>query len=749
MKGAFLVLFLGTAAAAQPTAAVRGSVIDAIGGEPWARVDIQLSPALPQVITDAHGAFHFDGVPAGDYVLRVSTVGYRIIKKPFTLAAGETKEFDVTLSPDTFRKTESVVVDSGPFDPVRAGSPSQLSLTATEAKNLAGVLADDPLRAVQTMPGVVSNDDFNSRFSIRGADYNRVGLYLDDVLMHQPFHQVENAGGTGSLTIFNGDMLEGLELYPSDPPPRLQDRTAGALDVHTREGSRTGPSFRISAGAADAGVLAEGPLGKKHRGSWLAAIRKSYLQYILSRGTTDPSVAFGFFDMQGRLSYDLGRAHNISLNLIDGSSGLDRSSARARLGINSIVNASFHFTLANLGWRYAPSDKFLVTTRAAYIREKSSNSNPSTQPLSNSLYGEWVAMANATWMWKARAPFEFGADARRLRDNSAAEQYSSPALFRLLDHDRGHGEIAGSYLQQSWSTDGGRIHFSAGGRWDRSSVDGVSVFLPYASASFVPLASTRLELGYGQYAQFPQLSQLYSQFGNQRLLPERATHFVAAIEQRLGDRTRLRVEAYQRDDRDLVWQPLYDPRLIGGKIFVPPANPLYANSLRGYARGAEILLQRRSANRLTGWISYAYGWARERDGIAHAFFPSDEDQRHTINAYAGYRIRPSVNLSLRWLYGSGLPLPGFYRTVGSGYFLSDQRDAVRLSAYQRTDARINKVWPRDKWKITLYGEVVNLTNRANYRWDSFGSYNGQTGQVSLTLDKMFPVLPTAGVVIER
>jgi outer membrane receptor protein involved in Fe transport len=74
---------------------------------------------------------------------------------------------------------------------------------------------------------------------------------------------------------------------------------------------------------------------------------------------------------------------------------------------------------------------------------------------------------------------------------------------------------------------------------------------------------------------------------------------------------------------------------------------------------------------------------------------------------------------------------------------------LRLDAYQRTDARINKVWPRDKWRITLYGEVVNLTNRTNYRWDSYNSYNSRTGQVSLTLDKMFPILPAAGITIER
>jgi len=509
------------------------------------------------------------------------------------------------------------------------------------------------------------------------------------------------------------------------------------------------PDIRITAGVASAGVLVEGPLGAKHRGSWLVAVRKSYLQYILSRGTTDPSIAFGFFDTQGRLTYDLSRSHNISLNVIDGFSGLDRSSARARLGVNSILNASYHFTLANLGWRYSPGERFLVTTRAAYLREKFSDMNPFDSSLGQGQYGEWVALTNATWMWGARAPLEFGADARRLRDETASQVYNANRTFRIQDRDRGRGIVTGGYVQQSWSSRGGRLHLAAGGRSDWGSVDGIHVFSPYASLAVAPLASTRLQLGFGQYAQFPELNKLFSLFGNRRLLPERSTHFVAAIEQRFGDRTRVRVEAYERQDRDLIFQPLFDPRLIGGRIFNPPANPMYYNSLKGYARGLEFLLQRRSANRLTGWVSYALGYARERDGIAHIVFPADLDQRHTVNVYGGYRVSPSVNVSVKWLYGSGLPLPGFYQLIGPNYFLLDQRNALRLKPYQRTDARINKVWPRDKWKITLYGELLNLTNRSNYRFDSYDNYNNRTGQVSLTLDKMFPILPTAGIVIER
>jgi hypothetical protein len=45
--------------------------------------------------------------------------------------------------------------------------------------------------------------------------------------------------------------------------------------------------------------------------------------------------------------------------------------------------------------------------------------------------------------------------------------------------------------------------------------------------------------------------------------------------------------------------------------------------------------------------------------------------------------------------------------------------------------------------------VVNMTNRTNYLFDSFNGYNSKTDQASVTLDTMFPVLPSVGVVFER
>ena len=749
MKSVALLLLAAAVLRSQPVAEVRGSVVDARGGEALSNVVVQLVGAAYRATTDSAGRFRMPGVPPGDYVLNVSTVGYHLLKKSFHLDSGQTQDFEIILSPETFHQTDSVEVHASPFEPSRQDSPSTLVLGGNDAKNLASVLADDPLRSVQGLPGVSSNNDFDARFSVRGADFSRIGLYLDGVLLHEPFHMLQGQQVSGSATAFNGDMVEELELHEGAFPVRYEDRTAGVLDVHTREGNRTGDTFRVAASASNAGVMGEGPLGRKKRGSWMVAARKSYLQYIFQRTFPDTSFIFGFEDVQGRLSYDLTPKNNITLYVLESYSALNRD-VTSKLGINALTTAGYHYTLGNLGWRYSPSEKLLIVNHAAWMREKFDNYNPTLLPLGAGFYGEWAWNSSVTWMWNKQTPLDAGASVRRLRSNGFSDQYQTNSpLPRLLDHSDGTALRESGYAQQSWMPWAGRLHFTAGARWDHHSIDDVAVLSPQASASLALAGGARLQLGFGQYVQYPEITLLTSPLGSRGLLPIRSNHLLAAVEQRLGPRTRIRAEYYNRADRDLPFQPLYDPRLLNGKLVVPSASPLYLNSLRGYARGFEVFVQRSSANRATGWVSYAFGRTGMRDGVTNNRFPSDYDQRHTLNIYGGYRLKPTVNLSAKVSYGSGFPIPGYLQQVGALYYLSDVRNQLRMQAYLRTDVRVNKSWTKDKWKLTLFGEVINLTNRTNYIYDSFNGYNSKTFQALLTLDTMFPILPSAGLVFER
>lgn len=748
-----LALLCAACAFAQNEAGeVRGRVIGSRDGEPLALVQIQLSGTSFRAVTAEDGSFRITGVPAGSYALLASTVGYHLVRQEFGLAAGESKNFDVVLTSSTASRRDSVEVSAGPFEVAAQASASAMTIEGEERKNLASVLADDPLRAVQSLPGVSSNNDFSSEFSLRGAPFDRIGLYLDGVLLHAPFHTTDGQADNGSLTIFNGDMLDDMTLYQGAWPVRYSDRTAGILAVESRDGSRQQPQFRVSASASNAGVLAEGPLGANKRGSWLVAFRKSYLQYILNRidfGDQAP-MAFGFTDGQARLTYDLTARHNLSLSYLEGSSSVDRTRWRDTLGVNAVATSGFRFTLLNLASRYTPSPRLLVSNRLAWSRERGDAANRDNAALSDQAYGEWTWHGDASFVWREKNTLDFGGLFRRSRQDDTTKRFVyTPSLTPALDGARGSGRRAGAYAQQSFALAAGKVRLALGLRWDTHSASAVDVTSPYASLSFAPRAKTRLQLDWGQYTQFPEFNQFFSNFARGRLLPQRATHYEAALEQRLDERTRLRLEFYDRQDRDLLARPALDPRMAGtgGAINAAPDARL-VNSQRGYSRGVQIFLQRRTANRFTGWVSYAYGRAVVGDGILRLRFPTDYDQPHTVNAYVSQRLRPTVNLSGRFTYGSGMPLPGFYRLEQGGYWLATERNGLRAPAYQRTDLRLNKAYVHKRSKTTLFAEIVNLTNHHNRDFDSAGPYDAHSGRTYPNFFSMFPILPSAGVVCE-
>jgi hypothetical protein len=727
---------------------VRGTVRDARTGEPLSIVAVQLVETPGKTLTNASGQFDLGKLDAGEYTLKVSTVGYRLLETHIKVLDDSTLDLSLALSPDAFQRTDRIEVRADPFELSRQSSPTEFAIDGSEAKNLASVLADDPLRAVQSLPGVSSNDDFDSRFSIHGAPYERIGLYLDDILMHMPFHTVQGEGPSGSLTVFNGDMVDNMVLQSEAFPSRYDDRTAGVLDVHTRDGSRSQTTFRITAGAPDAGILAEGPLGDEHQGSWLASFRKSYLQYLLKESADQTAMAFGFMDSQVQASYDVTRDNNVKIKLIDGTSNLDRMAQKATLPLNSSMEAGYHFTLANVESHYAPNQSFVLRSHAAFLRERYDDVNNVQSTLGEGFYAEWIGKTSATWMQSASSELEAGASVRRIRGEGFSDYYFDPVAHTRVESYRGGETLAGGYVQQSWNGLRKRLYLSGGIRWDRLDLNGKAVSSPQAAVAFLPWPSTRIQVAWGQYAQFPDVQYAFSSYGSRSLLPERSTHFAATLEQRFGSLARLRIQAYERNDRDLLYRPYLEARLVGDRIMGDNFAAPLTNSLHGNSRGLEFFLQRRTANRLNGWVSYSLSSTRMLDGVTGIRFPAGQDQRHTVNVYLGYRIRPSVNLSMKWTYGSGFPVPGFFQKSGDTYVLSSTLNGARMDPYQRTDVRINKSRNFNRWKMTIYAEVVNIFNRPNYRFDSYNGYDAATRQAYLSFAKMFPVLPAAGIMLE-
>ena len=712
-----------------------GVVKDAKGGEALAKVKVTAGDL--SVSTDNAGRFSLE--VAAPVELLVSFIGYRSLRVTVSDAS---RPLEIVLTPDGLSHRDSIDVHEGPFQAQVSASPSERTLSAAELKNLGGVLANDPLRAVQSLPGVASSNDYTASFSVRGADFSRVGIFLDGVLLNNPLHSTQGQQASGSLSMVNSDVIEELTLHAAAPPVNFMDRNASALDLLVREGSTKGVGWRLNAGVAATTVLAEGPWAKK--GSWLVSVRKSYLQYLLAKARTIDTLAFGFFDVQSKVGYNLTDRQHLTLAFFDGVSDLDRTAAKDTLGINAILNATYHFTNVQLGHRWTATERLLVTNKFSWMRERSDNMNVRELPLTDSSYGEWVA--NSGIEWKS---LRVGSSFRRLKDEGFNARYIfNPLSLRRKDDWSGNAVRAGGYVEQGFEK--GLLSMTFGTRWDGSTTNQPSSMSPHVSARFRVGQATQLITAWSQAVQYVPLSALtIANLGNGALVPSRSIHAVAGVEQALSLSTRFRVEGYYRADRDLLAQPLQDVRLLeSGQIFAPPAAARFENSVRGVAKGFEVFVQRRSANRWNGWVSYGWSHTRMRDGVTGAHYDADFDQRHTVNSYLSYRLSATVNLSVRYSYGSNFPVPGFFSRQGEVYSVAKNKNEVRLPVFSRTDFRLNKQFERKKWRGVLFVEVQNLFNMNNQTFDSYNGYNPRTGVANVSLLKLFPIVPAAGWMMD-
>jgi outer membrane receptor protein involved in Fe transport len=254
----------------------------------------------------------------------------------------------------------------------------------------------------------------------------------------------------------------------------------------------------------------------------------------------------------------------------------------------------------------------------------------------------------------------------------------------------------------------------------------------------------------GRYDQFADFDKVLGASGNPDLAPESSSQFELGVERRLSPSLRVKAAAYDREEDDMLLRPGADTRVVNGRAVRGIASAVYENRLDGFARGIELMMQRTvPGTGVSGWLSYAYGRNRYRDVVSGEQFWGDNDQRHTFNAYAIYRRSDRLSFVGKLRMGSNFPIPGYYARVDGtgGYALTDVRNADRLPVYARLDLRVNRDFHPGRSRLTLFAEVINVFNRANYRFQP-PSVNLTTRAVSSPFESLFPVIPSAGILIE-
>jgi hypothetical protein len=740
---------VAVADARQPasTGVVRGAVVDAATGAPLSRVRVAGEGEGPEgiaVVTGADGRFELT-LPAGIRRVRASVVGYTVAVREVAVTAGGATEVTIPLVGGAGAHTEEVTVNAGRFRSVDPGAPAQQVLGSADIQNLRGVLADDPLRAVQVLPGVATGDDLRSEFSVRGSGFSHMQLTMDGFTTPYLLHAVravEDATNSGSIAMINSDILQEVSLVSGGYLQRSGNRTGASLEFNVRAGDRQQRRLRLAASGTNASVVAEGPLGRSGRGSWLISGRQSYLDLVLDR-LVDDQVQFGFSDAQLKIQYDLSEADRVELTLLTGRSRLEEP--EEEVGPTDLYLGFNASTVAMAKWQRTRPRTVIsagVLGGMNRFRNETVLGVEADRGREHQLSGRIDLRHQAT----AALSLEGGAEVDALRESRHRQRPMNRTEFFTVNDYAGDAVRVGAYGVARWSVSS-TVVVLPGVRVDRWSLTDHAVASPWMQVQWRPRPSTLVRAASGLYQQFPHFEQVVGAWGTTGLDRERAVHVDLGVEQTIGSSARLQIAVYDREERRMLRRPGAETSLVGGLLVRGSLDARFENRLDGSSRGVEVMVQRLDAAGFSGWVSYSYGRNRYRDVVSGESFWGDLDQRHTMNLYGLYRVSPRMSITGKLRVGSNFPAPGYYETREGRYFIAGERNGLRLPSFARLDLRANRTFEWAKRRLTLFAEVVNVLNRENVRYHP-PSIDGRTFEARRLFESLLPVVPSAGLLFE-
>lgn len=331
----YILLFLGPfATLAQERFQVHGRVTNT-KGTPLEFVNISVQNTTLGTTTDAKGDFRLVLKPDQSFVLQITYMGYKprllnVIGKP-----GDSRELEIILEPGTSRLEEIEI--SGR----KEKNPGFIKLNLKEAQIMPTVSGSIE-SYLKTLPGVTSNNELSSQYSVRGGNFDENLVYINDIEVYRPF--LIRSGRQEGLSIVNSDLASSVKFSSGGFDASYGDKMSSVLDITYRKPTGFGGGFNVS--LLGGSVFLEG-LSANKKFSWLAGARYKTNQYLLNSLDVTGDYKPHFGDIQTYLSWQVSNKWNIDFL---GNAGLNQyhfipESQRTSFG--TLVNAVQLYVLFN------------------------------------------------------------------------------------------------------------------------------------------------------------------------------------------------------------------------------------------------------------------------------------------------------------------------------------------------------------------------------------------------------------------
>jgi hypothetical protein len=761
-----------------------GVVINNKNGERIPYANILVLERSIGVSANSNGYFELS-VPSANIIVRASAVGFEPKDVSLELLKTDKKSILIKLD-EAIISTPEVTIEVERYR--EELSLTRYNIQSKQIKEIPFVAEPDPIRAMQTLPGVTLNSDFNNKLFVRGGNFDETSITLDGV----PLYNVNHLGSlVGS---FNDDIFKNVKLYPSNYPVKYGGYLSGILEMETLDGKTDYTRVVAGLSVISSKIFAEGSIGDA---TYVLSGRRTYYDvatkiYKMIEGK-EITIPTYFYDLFGKVSYPVSKDFIIKAESFF-SHDYYNFSYRMREDIyrkEKNTNPFWNTFMLNISGFYNMSDissfklggylsqailkidmkdilqdnslsNFFQDTNIVYADNRIKDI---TLYVENDLKIQKHSIKSGIEYKQINLGYNWFGDSQGLND-FAGDLLKPPDL--LFDYapsifDSSNNTSILSIYASDFFELMPRLFSNIGFRFSYLSDLSLSHLTPFVNLKYYFTSNLSLNLGYASYYQYlysirdnlNKTDYAFSPMSVLFLVKDKenipaSNHFSFGVEIfNLFSDCILNAEAYLKDYSNLVSsynvEPIY--RYEDGKSY-----------------GVDILF-RKTTGFITGWLAYTLSKSfKDNEGTKYY---SSYDRTHNLKIIGDFNISSVFKIGFQYNYATGLvytPITSSIFILGGddwmyfpyGFFISDQTDlrvnyglknSQRAPNYSRLDISMTGAFAWNNFVLKPYISVINVLNSQNF---FFVNYIPEFYGTRIEEDRQNSslIIPTIGITAE-
>lgn len=596
------------------------------------------------------------------------------------------------------------------------------SLTEISTKKLLRIpgAGNDPLRAIEALPGVTFSTGRNAEPAVRGSSPDD-NLYIID------FMPVANIFHFDGSSLLNDNVIQDFKLEAAAFDAQYNNATGAVIEANSRAPYTDRKQAVIDFSFLKAGILLETPI-TENSAAYLS-VRQSLIHFYIENLLDDEDFEFTtvpeYYDYQAKYQLQLSDDDSISVQALGSrdKAGLlfseDSDTVKRDPGLSGGISVNSYFHSQGILLENTLSDSTRLKTGFSHMLrnidlgiglENDLNARSEDYSLRSHLTTNlnlYHTLRTGIDIVENHIDFDGDFTAQPCTELQA-DCSLSENTSRIAESDNRKIYNYDVFIADDWFVTP-RLSLTPGvtGSYD-----------DYSEQTFLQgkfkfrwefIDYWWLNGGWGQYHKFTDnFAEVAKGFGNPDLKQSTSDHYTLGIEHQLNETLLIKFDSYYKTFDDLV------------VANIDPTTPRYTNDADGDAYGFELFLNKSFSEGWYGWISAAYSETRRRNKLTGEDFKYNYDQPWIVNLVSNHELNQDWTLGFKWRYQSGQLITPVVSAAQTNVDNPDKYVPVygdlnsrRLPDIHKLDIRLDRNYQYKKWNMDLYVEVLNVYNQAN------------------------------------